>query len=160
MANLYIMCGAPGSGKSYFLKNRVKPGCAIVSRDAIRDSLRKPGDSFFSKENEVYRIFWDQINGALSDGRDTFVDQTSLTPKSRKFLIEHITGYDKVCAIWINTPVHVAFERNAARTGFARVPDEVMKNMHNKFIPPSLEEGFDIIYMIKDNKIYKKETIK
>ena len=158
MPDLYIMCGAPGVGKSYWLQNHVKPGSAVISRDAIRDSIRDPKDTdFFAKEREIYILFWDAINGALSDGRNVFADQTSLTPRARKYLIDHIQGYDKLYAIWINTPVAEAMKRNASRTGYARVPDSVMRDMHNNFIPPSYEEGFDRIYMINNNKIYLME---
>ena len=158
MANLYLMCAAPGAGKTYWTQHHVKPGAAIISRDAIRDSIRDPKNkNFFAKEKEIYALFWDQINGALSDGRDVFADQTSLTKKSRKYLIDHVTGYDKLCAIWINTPTKLCFERNAARTGWARVPEDAMVSMHKAFVPPSYEEGFDEIYMIKDNKTYLME---
>ena len=91
MADVYIMCGCPGSGKSYWCEHHIKSGAAYISRDAIRFSLLKPGEGYFTHEDEVYKLFWDQINGALSDGRDVFVDQTSLTRKSRKYLIQHFS---------------------------------------------------------------------
>ena len=37
MANLYLMCGVPGCGKSTFLKNKIKNNnSVIISRDTIK----------------------------------------------------------------------------------------------------------------------------
>ena len=46
------MVGAPGAGKSTFIKNNKDKLCGsvnIVSRDEIRFSLLKDGDEYFSK---------------------------------------------------------------------------------------------------------------
>lgn len=158
MADVYIMCGCPGSGKTTWLSKHVKPGSAIVSRDFIRFSLLKEGEPYFSHEDEVYDILWDQINGALSDGRDVFVDQTSLNKRSRKWLLDHITGYDKVNVIWIDTPLEIALERNEKRKGTkAYVPREQVRKMFFSIEPPSFEEGFFRIFRYKDEKMLMKE---
>ena len=158
MADVYIMCGCPGSGKTTWLKNHVKPGSAIISRDTIRFSLLKEGEDYFSHEEEVTAILWDQINGVLSDGRDVFVDQTSLNKRSRKWLLDHITGYDKVNVIWIDTPLEIALERNEKRKGTkAYVPRRQVQRMFFSIEPPSFEEGFFRIFRYKDEKMLMKE---
>lgn len=158
MADVYIMCGCPGSGKSTWLKNHVKPGSAIISRDAIRFSLLKEGDGYFDKEDEVCNILWDQINGALSDGRDVFVDQTSLTKKSRKYLFDHIFGYDKANAIWIDTDLETALQRNELRKNTkAYVPRGQVRRMFFQFREPTFDEGFFRIFRYKDGKMTMKE---
>lgn len=158
MADVYIMCGCPGSGKTTWLKNHVKPGSAVISRDTIRFSLLKEGEDYFSHEEEVTAILWDQINGVLSDGRDVFVDQTSLNKRSRKWLLDHITGYDKVNVIWIDTPLEIALERNEKRKGTkAYVPRGQVRRMFFSIEPPSFEEGFFRIFRYKDEKMLMKE---
>ena len=158
MADVYIMCGCPGSGKTTWLKNHVKPGSAIISRDTIRFSLLKEREDYFSHEEEVTAILWDQINGVLSDGRDVFVDQTSLNKRSRKWLLDHITGYDKVNVIWIDTPLEIALERNEKRKGTkAYVPRGQVRRMFFSIEPPSFEEGFFRIFRYKDEKMLMKE---
>lgn len=157
MADVYILCGAPGSGKTYWAQHHIKPGAAYVSRDIIRFSLLKEGEDYFSHENEVYQIMWDQINGALSDGRDVIVDQTSLNPKSRKYLIDHLTGYGKLNAIWIDTPLEIALKRNETRDGLTHVPRSVICRMYYSFVEPSFEEGFDRIFRYKNDKMTMKE---
>ena len=163
MADLYLMCGVPGAGKSTFLKNHIKENnTKVISRDKIRFSIVKPNEEYFSHEDEVLEIFWKQINEALAENKTVYVDQTSLTPRSRKWLLQHVTGYERACLIWINEDLETCLERNEKRKGTrAYVPRSVIRRMYRQFIEPSLEEGFDYIfcYNSKDNKItYKRKN--
>lgn len=162
MANLYLMCGVPGCGKSTFLKNKIKNNnSVIISRDAIRFSIVKPEEDYFSHEDEVLEIFWNQINEALAANNTVYVDQTSLTPKARKWLLQHITGYEHANLIWIDEDLETCLERNEKRKGTrAYVPRGVIRRMFSQFVEPSLEEGFYRIfrYNSKENKLtYKGE---
>lgn len=148
MANIYLMCGVPGSGKSTFLKNNIKSNnSVIISRDKIRFSIVKPDEEYFSHENEVLTIFWNEINKALAENKNVFIDQTSLTPKARKWLLQHVTGYTYANLIWIDEDLNTCLERNELRQGTrAYVPRNVIHRMYNQFIEPSLNEGFNCIY--------------
>ncbi len=164
MADLFLMCGVPGAGKSTFLKNRIKKDTSVViSRDAIRFSIVKPEEDYFSHEDEVLTTFWKQINEALAAGKDTFVDQTSLTPKARHWLLEHVEGYDHANLIWIDEDVETCLERNELRKGTrAYVPRIILRHMNKQFVEPSLEEGFYRIYRYnsKEDKLtYKGEML-
>ena len=162
MANLYLMCGVPGSGKSTFLKNKIKNNnSVIISRDAIRFSIVKPEEDYFSHEDEVLEIFWNQINEALAANKTVYVDQTSLTPRARKWLLQHITGYEHANLIWIDEDLETCLERNEERKGTrSYVPREIICRIFPQFIEPSLEEGFYRIYRYnsKEDKLtYKGE---
>jgi len=162
MADLFLMCGIPGAGKSTFLKNRIKKDTSVViSRDVIRFSIVKPEEDYFSHEDEVLAIFWKQINEALVAGKNVFVDQTSLTPKARKWLLQHVEGYNHVNLVWIDEDIQTCLERNEMRRGTrAYVPRSVIRRMSEQFIEPSLEEGFYRIYHYnsKEDKLtYKGE---
>ena len=149
MNDLYIMCGVPGAGKSTFLKNKIKSNKGVViSRDKIRFSLVKPDEPYFSKEKEVTKILWDEINKELEAGHTVFVDQTSLTRKSRKWLLTHITSdYNHINLIWIDESLETCLKRNEQRKGTrGYVPRESIINMHNNFEKPSLDEGFYRIF--------------
>ena len=157
------MCGVPGAGKSTFLKNKIKKDNSIVvSRDEIRFSILKPWEEYFSHENEVLDIFWNKINEALKTGKDVFVDQTSLTPKARKMLLRHVTGYLHLNAIWIDENLDTCLERNENRKGTrAYVPRDQIYRMYSQFVKPTLNEGFDYIfrYNSKENKLtYQRRT--
>ena len=157
MADLYLMCGLPGSGKSTFIKNYIdKEKNAIISRDEIRFSIVKPNEDYFSHEDEVLKEFWKQINENLAKGKDVIVDQTSITPKSRKYLLNHVEGYDNAYIIWINTLTTTCLKRNELRRGTrAYVPPYVIRRMAHQFVEPSLDEGFDYIFCEKDWDIKK-----
>ena len=148
MANLYLMSGVPGSGKSTFLKDVKKNiNCKIVSRDEIRFSIIKPDEDYFSHEDEVLNIFWKEINEGLKAGIDVYADQTSLTPKARKYFLNHVTGYTYVTIIWIKESLNTCLERNELRRGTrAYVPRAKLRRMYYQFIEPSIEEGFDYIF--------------
>ena len=161
MGDLYLMCGLPGSGKSTFLKNRVKnkEKSAIISRDEIRFALVKPEEEYFSHENEVYTELWKKINEALTVKKDVFIDQTSLTPKARKWLLSHVHNYNYANLIWIDEDLNTCLERNELRKGTrSYVPRGVIRRMAAQFVEPSLNEGFDYIfhYDSKENKITYK----
>lgn len=154
MADLYLMCGVPGAGKSTFLKNHIKKeNSAIISRDAIRFSIVKPYEDYFSHEDEVLNVFWEQINKALAEGKDTFVDQTSLTPRARKWLLQHVEGYKHANLIWIDENLETCLKRNELRRGTRTyVPRGVIRRMFSQFIEPSLDEGFDYIFHYNSEK--------
>ena len=161
MGDLYIMCGVPGAGKSTFLKEHInkEKDSVIISRDAIRFSIVKPDEDYFSHENEVLTIFWKQINEVLAENKDVFVDQTSLTPKARKWLLQHVEGYEHANLIWIDEDIETCLERNEMRRGTrAYVPKSVIRRMNEQFIEPSLEEGFYRIYRYnsKEDKLTYK----
>lgn len=148
MANLYLMCGVPGSGKSTFLKNKIKPeNTVVISRDEIRFSMVNPYAEYFSREKEVQEEFWRQINEALKTGKDVFADQTSLTPRSRKWLLEHVEGYDTANLVWIDEDLDTCVARNNMRRGTrAYVPESQVRRMYSQFVIPSLNEGFNCIF--------------
>lgn len=156
MANLFLMCGVPGCGKSTFLNKVRHTTAVVVSRDEIRFSIVKPDEEYFSHENETLEIFWNKINEALAANKDVFVDQTSLTPRSRKWLLEHVTGYDFSHVIWIDEDLETCLKRNKMRHGTrAFVPEQTIQRMSKQFVKPSCKEGFNYIfrYNNKENKM-------
>lgn len=161
MTDIYVMCGVPGCGKSTFLKNHIKEDekTAIISRDKIRFSIVKPGEPYFSHEDEVCKQFWKEINDAVVAGKNVYIDQTSLTPRSRIWLLQHIKEYRYAILIWIDEDLETCLERNELRKGTrAYVPREVIRRMYYQFIVPSLNEGFNYIYKYdsKEDKLVCK----
>ena len=91
---MFVMCGAPGSGKSTWLEEKVikniytKPA-TVVSRDKIRFALVKEDEQYFSKENEVWEKFITQIKKDLEmwSVEEVYVDATHLNIASRSKLL-------------------------------------------------------------------------
>ena len=150
MCKMYVMIGAPGCGKSYYIKQHLKDNEIVISRDAIRFSMLKDTDAYFSKEKQVYNEFIRQINAAIADDRDFYVDQTSLNRGARAKLFSHLERKpNKIIAIYMNTPLEKILYQNSLRTGRALVPEDAVINMFNSIEKPTKAEGFDEIWEVE-----------
>ena len=150
MSKMYILIGAPGCGKSTFIKNHKKDKELVISRDVIRFSMLKDGDDYFSKEDEVYDIFIKQIQMAINRNVDFYIDQTSLNKKARTKLFSRLERLPaEVIAIYIKKPLNVILKQNAQRTGRALVPKDAVINMYNSIEKPEKYEGFTEIWTIE-----------
>ena len=168
---LYIMVGIPGSGKSTWIANHKASffkSYKIVSRDEIRFSLVTEDEEYFSKEQEVFSTFVNYIKEGLREGFDVYADATHLNQSSRSKLLralgEDLKGI-KVEAIVINVLVETAIRQNANRTGRSFVPASAIKRMASSFTIPSIEEGFDKIWIYDNEKnttnrytVYEREV--
>lgn len=152
---LYVMSGLPGSGKTTFCKEKLK-NAVHVSRDTIRFSFLKEGESYFSHEDEVQNKFWEEINNNLAKGKNTIADQTSLSIFSRDYLISKITEPCEKVLIQFRYPIEVCIERNENRAGTKTyVPPKVIENMSKSFSYPTDYDNtiFDKIYIVNNNSI-------
>lgn len=151
MINLHILCGIPASGKSTWAKAQIAKSTfsAIrISRDEIRFHLLKPNEDYFSKENEVFAQFIEEIKSAIKSGyHDIYVDATHINYSSRHKVLKAIGSvklysvnliYDVFC-----TSMQTALDRNSKRTGRALVPAEAIDSMFRAFVLPTWTEGDD-----------------
>ena len=153
MNRLWLMIGAPGSGKSTYLATHNIPNSVVISRDKIRYSMLSDEDEYFSKENDVYKEFVNEIAEALLSRRfdHVFVDQTSLDERARTKLLNALHGcralFNELNAIVFNLPLKKVLKQNAQRTGRALVPEDSVIQMYNRMTIPTEEEGFDNVYV-------------
>lgn len=153
MSKLFLMMGAPGSGKSYWATNHLSKNDIYISRDEIRFSLISDEDEYFAKETEVFDIFINKINQYLNEGFNVFADATHLNPASRNKTISRIKAkVDEINVIFLDTSLSVCLERNALREGRKFVPETVIKNMYNSIKIPEKEEGISKVYIVKNNQ--------
>ena len=145
---LYILCGAPGSGKSYFAENHFLKNETIyyVSRDKIRYSIIKEDDEYFSKETEVFNTFVWEIKNILDSKTipcsGVVADATHLNWASRRKLLKALGILDgkysniDIIVVYIRPNLNTVLARNNSRTGRAKVPEDVVKRMYNSQTSP------------------------
>ena len=141
-----------GSGKSTWLRNNItNKDSVIISRDAIRFDMLKENEPYFSKEKEVYKEFIRQIDEALQNDKEVWVDQTSLTHAARYKLLQSIHQKpDMIVVYYIKCSLETAIRRNSKRSGRARVPEDVIKNMYEGLEEVTRDEGISYIVIEND----------
>lgn len=158
---LWLMSGIPGAGKSTWIKNHLSyfnDDVRVISRDAIRFSIVSENEEYFAKEKLVYEEFVKQAKESLSKNIDTILDATHISEGSRSKILRSLGDSLKgveVNIIMINTDSYTAIEQNELRKNTrAYVPRGVIRRMSYQITTPTIEEGFDNIF------IYTKENNK
>lgn len=155
MKKLIMVTGIPGSGKSTWIKNEMsnRIDSIHISRDIIRFSLLKDNEDYFSREDEVFKIFISSIQAAIDDNsfENIYVDATHLNPKARDKVLSKLILKDvKVLGVNFIIPLKTCLERNDKRIGRERVPKSVIRKMYYSYLPICEEDKyFDSFYDIK-----------
>jgi predicted kinase len=137
--------GLPGSGKStWFKRHSITP----LSSDMVRSLLfDDPGEQKF--QELVFSTLRSMLRARLIARRATnYVDATNLTPQERQNWIKLAKdfGYE-VHAVFFDVPLEVCIERHQRRDRI--VPEDVMRRMSAKLKPPTFEEGFAKITVVR-----------
>lgn len=147
-STIYVMCGYPGAGKTYFAKNYlVQDGCTYISSDDIRAEICDDVQDQ-SKNYEVFEIFYARARQAVENGKDVVLDATHLTRKARRRSCKRFKGLRcRFIAVQLTTPVKEAMRRNKSRDRV--VPNYAMNRMIESWEPVEDDEGFDEVWRVK-----------
>ena len=144
---LYIAVGAPNSGKTTLINDRIDAlGGIRISRDDIRISLQESDDNYLKHEGETFIKFCKQIQDALDNPHgpdDVYADATHLNKRSRHKLLKklHLENIEKIIILYFKVPYELLEERNAARDGKPSIPFSALENMYNSMDVPSTDEN-------------------
>jgi predicted kinase len=146
-----LAIGLPGSGKSSWFKRH---NIRALSSDLLRDLLfDDPTEQRY--QDLVFSNLRSMLKARMIARRPlNYVDATNLSPHDRHTWIKLARdyGYD-VHAVFFDVPLEICMERNQRRHRV--VPEDVMRRMAAKFRPPTFEEGFSKITVVR---VKKKEA--
>ena len=144
MAELIMMCGISGSGKSTIAMRYALTRSAIIySSDGIREEIY--GDENCQKNpGRVFDILHQRVIKALSQGYDVVYDATNLSCKRRMNFLKTIAHIDckKTCVVVVTTPEDIE-ERMKYRE--RKVSMDVVHRQLCQFQCPNYYEGWDKI---------------
>jgi predicted kinase len=132
------MVGLQGSGKSTWVRRHLAGTHVVVSKDHWPNARRR--------EARQLRV----VTELLGAGAAVVVDTTDPAPADRAPLVAaaRLAGVP-VRAVWLDTPTDVCIVRNDARQGRARVPIQGVLSTRARLVPPSTEEGFDRVDVVR-----------
>jgi predicted kinase len=140
-----LAIGLPGSGKSsWFKRHNISP----LSSDMLRALLfDDPTEQRF--QDLIFSNLRSMLKARLIARRPlNYVDATNLTPHERQSWIKLGQDYGyEVQAVFFDVPLEVCLERNHKRERV--VADDVMRRMSAKLRPPTFEEGFSKITVVR-----------
>lgn len=140
-----MLTGLPGAGKSAYV---ARHGLPVLSSDAIRRLLADNEDDQ-TIHRQVFATLRYLLLRRIRLGRPlTCIDATNLTPGERRpyLAIGSRHGCD-VEAIFFDVSLEVCRQRNRWRR--RRVPEAVIQAMARKLVPPSSEEGFSRVQVVR-----------
>lgn len=143
MKRLILLVGIPGAGKTTLAKKLVAKGFHCLNADSIRRELY--GDAAEQGDpQEVFSIFFQQLEEALGVGKDVVIDNTNLNTKQRRPILERADkfGYTDVQLWLLDVALDTCLERNRKRE--RTVPEDIVANMYmelNRAGRPRREEG-------------------
>jgi predicted kinase len=140
-----LAIGLPGSGKSsWFKRHEISP----LSSDTLRAMLfDDPTEQRF--QDLVFSNLRSMLKARLIARRPlNYVDATNLTPHERQSWIKLAKDYGyEVHAVFFDVPVDVCLARNQGRE--RNVPEDIMRRMAGKLRPPTFDEGFAKVTVVR-----------
>ena len=143
-----LAIGLPGSGKStWFKRHNIVPLSSDMVRSLLFDDVREQ-----RFQDLVFSNLRSMLKARLIAKRPTnYVDATNLTPQERAHWVKLAKDYKyEVQAVFFDVPLEVCVERHQRRDRV--VPEDVMRRMAAKLKPPSFQEGFSKITVVRVKK--------
>ena len=152
MTVVKVLIGVAGVGKSTYIQKVKTEKSLVLSSDELRIELFGGLEAGNQPEATpvVFKILHERMKEALlSKQYDViFYDATNLSRKLRKGFYEQFKKYAEIEAIVLAKPLATILEQNAQRSGFAKVPENVIRRMYESLQVPRISVDCDKIEVI------------
>jgi len=142
---IFLAVGLPGSGKSTYLADL---GAHPISSDAIRLQLADD-ETDQTIHSVVFAAMRYLLRQRIKLQRPvTYIDATNLTRRDRRPFIKLAHAHNcQIEALFFDVPLDICKARNLVRPRV--VPEHALNLMAAKLEPPSLEEGFTRVEVVR-----------
>ena len=141
---IVLLVGLPGSGKSTWASGKK----GVLSSDAVRELLADDPNNQ-NIHARVFRVIRELLKQRLDLRRPlTYIDATNLRPKERRPFLKLADRFDaEIEAVYFDVTLEECIQRNRARDRV--VPDEVIRMMADRLVPPTVPEGFLSVSVVR-----------
>jgi predicted kinase len=145
LPRIILAIGLPGSGKSTYLATL---GAHPISSDAIRLQLADD-ETDQTIHSAVFATMRFLLRQRIKLQRPaTYLDATNLTRRDRRPFIKIARQHNcEIEALYFDVPLEICKARNLARGRV--VPEHALDMMAAKLEPPSLNEGFTRVEVVR-----------
>lgn len=151
MTTLYVLVGVPGSGKTTWIGHQSFDWdkTVIVSTDNYVEQYARANSKTYTEVFQEYmptalEKMTQAVVEAFQNNKIVVWDQTSTSVSTRAKKLRMAPKHYTKVAVVFQTPVKEVHDKFLDRPG-KEIPTEVIQDMINKFVYPTLEEGFDKI---------------
>lgn len=150
-----VMVGLPALGKSTYIQRIATHETWVYSTDDYIEAYAEEHGTTYNKAFELAiklatKANNDRLEQMIDQRVDVIWDQTNLTPRKRKSIIDRMSaaGYEVNCVCLM--PPTEADDDKVWKTRLAQrpgkvIPPHILSSMEQSFVVPSLEEGFNRI---------------
>jgi len=167
MADMYLMCGICGSGKSTFAKKFAEDNNFRYLNIDDCYAILNGDERIHTNKFEVWQLFYKMIHIAETLNQTVVIDTNAPLVRDRQEFLDWFPGFEKHILIYIDTDYELAWENNNNRPSKRIVPKDDFDRVVKMFQEPTKDEPgarseWDIIYKIKNknNNNFEHSIIK
>lgn len=161
MAEIKVMVGVAGSGKSTYIETHVTDKDLVLSSDSIRLELFGSLIDGNSPEanKKTFEVLHERLDEAVKSGKyeTIYYDATNLSRKRRMKIYQKYSKDVKVTIVIFIKPLETILKQNNLRDEDKFVPEEVIKSMYESMEVPRLTVDCDNIEVVSDFNDFKDE---
>lgn len=157
MKKAIVLSGLPGCGKSTLLKREmesfISESFIYSTDDYIEEMCTIDGitydQGFFKYIKEAHNVMNLGLDRAMDEGKNVVWDQTNLSVKKRKSIINKLKDYVVVSIAFVKPrneeerkEINRRLEDRRVNSGKS-IPEHILKNMEQNYVYPTEDEGFE-----------------